>query len=53
LIVLLNRVSPTSCPATSGLFRYFTPTNPAPGKNGAPKMPGSKVHPSAPEKVDS
>ncbi len=47
-MVLLNSVSPTSSPATTGLFRYFTPTKPEPGKNGAPKMVGSKVQPRGP-----
>ena len=51
LIVLLNSVRPTSAPFTIGLFRYFTPTKPEPGKNGGPKIAGSKVHPSAPAEV--
>ena len=43
-----NSVRPTGSPVSgsSGLPRYFTPTKPTPGKNGAePKMAGSKVQP--------
>src|SRR5215203_5992697 len=51
LIVLLKRVRPTywggSVPGISGLFRYLTPTKPAPAKNGGPKMAGSNVQPVA------
>jgi hypothetical protein len=50
LIVLLNRVRPTSTPFTSGLLRYFTPTKPEPGKKGGLKMVGSKVQPDDGEK---
>ena len=30
-------------PGPVGLFRYLTPMNPTPGKNGGAKMPGSNV----------
>ncbi len=43
-----NSVRPTGSPVagSSGLPRYFTPTNPMPGKKGAePKIAGGKVQP--------